>query len=166
MKILAIDMGASNGRGILGELAGGKIAFSEIYRFKNEPVERDGSLLVGRLHLVKTLVPGTCGVQIVHLLLDAGEEGVDSFALVESVIARRLPEVVRTAGYAGLPCCVGVSAAIGICPGDQAGQLIPPQISGDGDSGKAVMVVHLACPQPRVASLDGDYWIISLNFAI
>ena len=42
MKLLAIDIGASSGRGILGELDGGKLTLSEVHRFENHPVEIDG----------------------------------------------------------------------------------------------------------------------------
>jgi rhamnulokinase len=45
MKLLAIDIGASSGRGILGELNGGKLTLSEVHRFENHPVEIDGHKL-------------------------------------------------------------------------------------------------------------------------
>jgi rhamnulokinase/L-fuculokinase len=43
MKVLAIDLGASNGRVVLGEYDK-NITISEIHRFENTPVERDGHL--------------------------------------------------------------------------------------------------------------------------
>lgn len=42
---LAIDMGASSGRHVLGRFDGQRIALEEVYRFENGPVE-----LAGRLH--------------------------------------------------------------------------------------------------------------------
>jgi len=42
MKLLAIDIGASSGRGILGELDGETLSLTEIHRFENHPVEIDG----------------------------------------------------------------------------------------------------------------------------
>jgi len=42
MKLLAIDIGASSGRGILGELDNGRLTLSEVHRFENHPVEVDG----------------------------------------------------------------------------------------------------------------------------
>ena len=39
---LAIDIGASSGRHILGRVEGGKIALEEVYRFENRQVVRDG----------------------------------------------------------------------------------------------------------------------------
>ena len=42
---LAIDIGASSGRHMLGHIDNGKLILEEVYRFKNEIVERDGSLV-------------------------------------------------------------------------------------------------------------------------
>lgn len=42
MKLLAMDIGASGGRAIMGELGGGRLTLSEIHRFRNETVERHG----------------------------------------------------------------------------------------------------------------------------
>lgn len=41
---LAIDIGASSGRMILGSLQNGRLSIEEIHRFDNLPVNRDGSL--------------------------------------------------------------------------------------------------------------------------
>jgi len=42
---LAIDIGASSGRHILGHMREGKLVLEEVYRFKNEAIERNGSLV-------------------------------------------------------------------------------------------------------------------------
>ena len=42
---LAIDIGASSGRHILGSVENGKMIMEEIYRFPNGPVEKDGHLV-------------------------------------------------------------------------------------------------------------------------
>lgn len=42
--ILAIDIGASSGRHILGTLHEGRWALGEVYRFPNGMVEKDGHL--------------------------------------------------------------------------------------------------------------------------
>ena len=42
MKLLAIDIGASSGRAILGELDGGKLSMREVHRFKNGMIDKDG----------------------------------------------------------------------------------------------------------------------------
>lgn len=41
-KYLAVDIGASSGRHILGTVADGKIALEEVYRFENSQVRKDG----------------------------------------------------------------------------------------------------------------------------
>lgn len=42
LRVLAIDIGASSGRGIIGEFDGGKLKYREIHRFPNEPVMVNG----------------------------------------------------------------------------------------------------------------------------
>ena len=37
-KVLAVDLGASSGRGIIGEFDGGRLTLREIHRFPNEPL--------------------------------------------------------------------------------------------------------------------------------
>lgn len=44
-KMLAIDLGASSGRGIVGSFDGQKLSIQEIHRFSNDPV-----ILCGRMH--------------------------------------------------------------------------------------------------------------------
>jgi len=44
LKMLAVDLGASSGRGIIGEFDGAKLSLREIHRFSNDPVKINGSL--------------------------------------------------------------------------------------------------------------------------
>ena len=44
MYYLAVDIGASSGRHILGSVQDGKIVIEEVYRFKNGNVKRNGHL--------------------------------------------------------------------------------------------------------------------------
>ena len=41
---LAVDLGAGSGRIIAGLMLGGRLSLEEVYRFKNEPVEKNGNL--------------------------------------------------------------------------------------------------------------------------
>lgn len=41
-NLLAFDLGASNGRAILGQLGGDKLAMRELHRFENHYIEKDG----------------------------------------------------------------------------------------------------------------------------
>ncbi len=60
---LAIDIGASSGRHILGWLENGILKQQEIYRFENNIIEKNGSLVWDIEHLVKEVKAGlrVCG---------------------------------------------------------------------------------------------------------
>lgn len=58
MYLLAIDIGASSGRHILGELKGGKLETTEIYRFENGFKVQDGTLIWDIEQLVSDVVVG------------------------------------------------------------------------------------------------------------
>lgn len=51
LKMLAIDLGASSGRGIVGKFDGSKITLEEVHRFTNDPVNLNGSLYWDMLKL-------------------------------------------------------------------------------------------------------------------
>ena len=51
LKMLAIDLGASSGRGIIGEFNGEKLTLRENHRFSNDPVNVNGSFLWDTLRI-------------------------------------------------------------------------------------------------------------------
>lgn len=55
---LAVDIGASSGRHILGEVAGGKINCTEVYRFDNNFKELDGDLVWDIESLTENVIKG------------------------------------------------------------------------------------------------------------
>lgn len=55
---LAIDIGASSGRHILGYTEGTKIKLEEIYRFENGMTNKDGKLLWDTKHLFQEIING------------------------------------------------------------------------------------------------------------
>ncbi len=55
---LAIDIGASSGRHILGSVEDGKIKLEEIYRFENGMKKKDGHLVWDTEHLYREIVAG------------------------------------------------------------------------------------------------------------
>ncbi len=57
---LAVDLGASSGRLILGGLENGKIVLEEVYRFENNVVRRDGHLCWDYDRLFTQIVNGLC----------------------------------------------------------------------------------------------------------
>ena len=57
-EFLAIDIGASSGRHILGRVEDGKLILEEIYRFPNGPIERRGHLMWDVEHLFREIING------------------------------------------------------------------------------------------------------------
>lgn len=55
---LAIDIGASSGRHILGYIENGKLALDEVYRFENYITNENGTLVWDTEHLVKEIKAG------------------------------------------------------------------------------------------------------------
>ncbi len=55
---LAVDIGASSGRHILGSVSNGKMILEEIYRFKNGAENKDGKLVWNHTHLFNSIVEG------------------------------------------------------------------------------------------------------------
>lgn len=51
-KVLAIDLGASSGRGITGSLENGKMVLKEVHRFSNDPLQINGSFYWDTLRLL------------------------------------------------------------------------------------------------------------------
>ncbi len=58
MHYLAVDIGASSGRHILGEYKDGKLTLKEIYRFSNGFEKKDGKLVWNTEELFKNIVAG------------------------------------------------------------------------------------------------------------
>lgn len=57
-KFLAFDLGASSGRAIIGTLDNGKLSLEEVHRFKNGPIEDNGSLYWDYEAICSELVTG------------------------------------------------------------------------------------------------------------
>ncbi len=55
---LAIDIGASSGRHILGHIEGGKLVLEEVFRFKNGAVSKNGKLVWNHEALFASIVEG------------------------------------------------------------------------------------------------------------
>lgn len=59
LQMLAIDLGASSGRGIVGSYDGGKLTLNEVHRFSNDPVTVCGTFrwdILRILHEIKTAI--------------------------------------------------------------------------------------------------------------
>ena len=69
LSVLAIDLGASGGRGIIGSYNGNALSLNEIHRFPNDPVYLQGTLhwdILRILHEIKTAL-GKCARDIPDL---------------------------------------------------------------------------------------------------
>ncbi len=73
-KLLAIDLGASSGRGILGSFDGEKIGLKEVHRFSNDPVMIPGGFTWDTLRLLHEIKTAT-----LHCALNEG--GVDTIGI-------------------------------------------------------------------------------------
>ena len=78
MKVLAFDLGASSGRGIIAELKDGKITLNEIHRFANNGVNVRGTLYWDILYLYDQIKQG-----IVNAKLAGGFDsiGIDTWGV-------------------------------------------------------------------------------------
>lgn len=72
MRALALDLGASGGKFVMGELADGRLRVSEVYRFANIPISRDGHLYWDWESIRKNVAIG---------LAKAAESGFSSFGV-------------------------------------------------------------------------------------
>jgi len=106
---LAIDIGASSGRHILGWLEDEQLCTEEIYRFENGMVKQGGSLLWDVEALVREVTAGikACGrAGKLPKSVAIDTWGVDYVLLDEQL--QKLPSVFayRDARTAGMPACV------------------------------------------------------------
>jgi rhamnulokinase len=121
---LAVDLGASSGRHILGHLSQGKLEIEEIYRFKNSLCEKDGHLtwdvdrlyaeileglaLAGRLHKAPSYIGiDTWGVD--YVLLDKKDRRLgEAYGYRDSRTRRAVEEVHKIVPFAALYAKTGI----------------------------------------------------------
>ena len=80
LKMLAIDLGASSGRGIVGSFDGNKLYLNENHRFPNEPVLINGSFrwdIMRIFHEIK-LALGKCAISDDR---DIASVGIDTWGV-------------------------------------------------------------------------------------
>lgn len=82
-KVLAIDFGASSGRGFIAELDGGRLTLHELLRFNNTPVKMNGTLywdVLRLFHHIKRCLVAAKPYDIESIAIDTW--GVD-FAMLD-----------------------------------------------------------------------------------
>jgi rhamnulokinase len=86
MNHLAIDIGASGGRAILGSFDGERVALKEVHRFENGPISLPGGLFWNAPQLLAEVGHG------IRRAVDAGAEihsiGVDTWAVDYALLAK------------------------------------------------------------------------------
>lgn len=86
MNHLAIDIGASGGRAILGSFDGERVALKEVHRFENGPLALPGGLFWNAPQLLAEIGHG------IRRAVDAGAEihsiGVDTWAVDHALLSR------------------------------------------------------------------------------
>jgi len=94
---LAVDIGASSGRHILGHLEEGKIVLEEVYRFENGMEKRDGHLCWNLPHLFEEILNGLAACKMAGKI--PASMGIDTWA-VDYVLLDGQDQVIgRTYGY-------------------------------------------------------------------
>ena len=95
---LAIDIGASSGRHILGSLDDGKLVLKEIYRFDNAVGNLDSHRLLAGYGRFDTY---TCGGKVQRYIIDK----VEYRAYLDALLGRKLvTSDCRSAGYVDYAC--------------------------------------------------------------
>lgn len=102
---LAFDLGASSGRGIIGKIKDGKLHLTEIHRFGNGPVEKDGALYWEFDKLCKEIKTGikkavAGGEKISSIAIDTW--GVD-YVLFKNGVPVRMPYHYRDSRTDAVP---------------------------------------------------------------
>lgn len=102
---LAFDLGASSGRGIIGKIKDGKLHLTEIHRFGNGPVEKDGALYWEFDKLCKEIKTGikkavATGEKISSIAIDTW--GVD-YVLFKNGVPVRMPYHYRDSRTDAVP---------------------------------------------------------------
>lgn len=84
-NVLAIDLGASSGRAIVGRYSNDQLALEEVHRFKNSPIEKDGGLYWDVDTLFKEILTGIKKASDAYKISSVGIDtwGVD-FGLINA----------------------------------------------------------------------------------
>lgn len=77
-NVLAIDIGSSSGRAIVGNINNEMLEFKEVYRFENVPLEKDGVLYWDVDTLFNKILKG---IKIASSLYDISSIGIDTWGV-------------------------------------------------------------------------------------
>lgn len=112
-NVLAIDLGASNGRAMLGSLEGGRLSLEEVHRFENIPVNVNGSKywnIFGLLHEIKT------GIAKAQKMGGFQSIGIDSWSSDFGLIGKDGELLLQPHHYRDKQTLKGIEMATSIIP--------------------------------------------------
>ena len=94
---LAIDIGASSGRHILGYIEGGKLVLEEIHRFENYITDKNGTLVWDIEHLVHEVKAGIAKCKTVGKLPDT--VAIDTWGVDYVLLDENKEEILPAVSY-------------------------------------------------------------------
>lgn len=96
-KCLAIDIGASGGRHIFGQLADGKLVCKEIYRFENNVTQKDGHLVWDMDHLKQQVIRGLAACKQANAIPDT--VAIDTWGVDYVLLDKNDKEILPVYAY-------------------------------------------------------------------
>ncbi|MEC3978681.1 rhamnulokinase [Amycolatopsis sp. H20-H5] len=149
MKLFAaVDLGASSGRVMLGEVGEGTLKLTEAYRFPNRPVLVNGTLYWDILGLYRGVLDGLRAAAAVHGRLDG--VGVDSWAVDYGLLGEHGSLLGNPVHYRDQRTARGVERVLAKTTAEQlyaaTGTQFQPfntlfQLAADPDLGRAAQAV-------------------------
>lgn len=97
MYYLAIDIGASSGRHILGSVENGKIVLEEIYRFENGIENKDGTLVWDIEKLFESVVAGIAECKKIGKI--PASVAIDTWGVDYVLLDKNLNEIMPAVAY-------------------------------------------------------------------
>lgn len=94
---LAIDIGASSGRHILGRTENGKLTLEEIYRFENYIVNENGTLTWDIQHLVSSVIEGIKKCKEINAIPDT--VAIDTWGVDYVLLDKSKKEILPAVSY-------------------------------------------------------------------
>ena len=94
---LAIDIGASSGRHILGHIENGKLSLREIYRFENYIINNDGTLTWDIEHLVSSVIEGIKKCKEIDVIPDT--VAIDTWGVDYVLLDAERKEILPAVSY-------------------------------------------------------------------
>jgi rhamnulokinase len=103
VNVLAVDIGASSGRCMLGCFDGTKIELSEVHRFTNGPIRMNGTLYCDLLHMIQEIKTGISKIDVPLASIGVDTWGVDFGLIDKTGNLLQNPVNYRDARTTGMP---------------------------------------------------------------